>query len=116
MKPAPTEVPERHRRVLEWIGEGCPDDGRWPDETHKITARVLSGQGLLKITRPVRGGRKAWHAELTSRGQKAMTVTEALEAPVRDVARITVTSQHENPSDLNMWAYATEAWQVWDML
>lgn len=110
----------RQTAVLQWVSEGCPP-GRWPDESHKLTARVLQGQGYLQIRRhSPKGGKKAWTAALTARGQLAMTAPAAeqethLAVPLREIATITVTDLNR-PKDLDAYAYAAEAWQLWEKL
>lgn len=58
------DVNERQREILQWIADGCPDR-RWPDETHKHSARALQSRGLAKVSRV--NGR--WTARVTDAGQ-----------------------------------------------
>ncbi|KEZ34253.1 hypothetical protein CEDDRAFT_04406, partial [Frankia sp. CeD] len=45
----PTKPNERQLAVLRWIGDGCPPRD-WPDQSHKLTARVLEGRGLVQVS------------------------------------------------------------------
>lgn len=54
----------RQVAVLQWISGGCAS-GVWPDDSHKHSARVLEGRGLVKVSR--RNG--AWHATLLPDGR-----------------------------------------------
>ena len=49
------QLNQRQLDVLRWIGDGCPDRD-WPDQSHKLTARSLAGQGS--------GGRQAQEEDL----------------------------------------------------
>jgi hypothetical protein len=61
----PRPITSRQLNVLHWIGDGCPP-GRWADETHKTSARVLASRGLAKVGRPKSTG-----------GARSATLTEA---------------------------------------
>jgi hypothetical protein len=111
----------RQTAVLQWVSDGCPP-GQWPDESHKLTARVLAGHGYLQIKRhSPKGGKKAWTAALTARGQQVMSTSTAeqetghLAVPLRELATITVTDTGA-PKGLDTYAYAAEAWQLWEKL
>jgi hypothetical protein len=62
----PRPVTPRQVEVLRWISEGCPP-GRWPDESHKTSARALAGRGLAKVSGPKSAG--GWSATLTDAGR-----------------------------------------------
>jgi hypothetical protein len=55
---------EQQLRVLNWIGDGCPE-GVMEDHTHRISAAALRNRDLVRI----HGRGNTWRAELTGQGR-----------------------------------------------
>ncbi len=62
-----TELNEVQRRVLVWIGAGCPD-GTFEGYVHRVSAAALRTRGLVRTT----GRGPAWSAELTDKGRRLL--------------------------------------------
>ena len=56
---------QRQLDVLNWIKDGCPEDGRWTDYTFKTTAQALASRRLVTVSK--RGG--GWKAVILPAGE-----------------------------------------------
>ncbi|MEU4364226.1 hypothetical protein [Promicromonospora sp. NPDC023987] len=65
--PVDAHISPRQYDVLAWIAEGCPD-GRYEDVSHRQTARLLHGRGLVQVA----GRGDTWTAHITDRGQQVL--------------------------------------------
>lgn len=70
---AKRELTSHQHDVLQWIGDGCPDND-WPVHRYKQSARMLAGYGLVKIT----GHSSTWKATITDRGTLVLSGEEDL--------------------------------------
>lgn len=61
---ASKRLTKRQREVLEWIGQGCPENG-WPDSYYKQSARMMEAYGLVRVS----GHGPTWSARITSKGR-----------------------------------------------
>lgn len=68
---------QRQVEILRWIADGTPDR-KWPDWTHRSTARALQSRDLVKV----RGSGSAWAAVITDLGLRVLTGEEPIAAPV----------------------------------
>ncbi|MBT2546485.1 hypothetical protein J7E99_38990 [Streptomyces sp. ISL-44] len=68
----PRQLNERQKKVLQWVGRGCPD-GIWEGTAHKLSCQALQSRGLVKGSK--RQGQ--WSAVLTDAAQHHLDHTAA---------------------------------------